>query len=100
MTGIGRVAAVSGEGGVRRRRRGRGSGWGATAGPVRRFTSACPTADVATCGSTRRAAQRRGRPGRADRRLEVFIVPGLVDAHCHVGLDEHGGVDEPEQEAR
>jgi imidazolonepropionase-like amidohydrolase len=28
----------------------------------------------------------------------VFIVPGLVDAHCHVGLDEHGGVDELEQE--
>jgi imidazolonepropionase-like amidohydrolase len=28
----------------------------------------------------------------------VFIVPGLVDAHCHVGLDEHGGVDEQEQE--
>jgi len=28
----------------------------------------------------------------------AFIVPGLVDAHCHVGLDEHGGVDEQEQE--
>jgi len=25
----------------------------------------------------------------------VYIIPGLVDAHCHVGLDEHGGVDEP-----
>jgi imidazolonepropionase-like amidohydrolase len=23
-----------------------------------------------------------------------WLVPGLVDAHCHVGLDEHGGVDE------
>src|SRR4051794_7172179 len=23
-----------------------------------------------------------------------WIVPGLVDAHCHVGLDEHGEVDE------
>jgi imidazolonepropionase-like amidohydrolase len=23
-----------------------------------------------------------------------WIVPGLVDAHCHVGLDAHGGVDE------
>ena len=22
----------------------------------------------------------------------VWIVPGLVDAHCHVGLDEHGAV--------
>lgn len=23
-----------------------------------------------------------------------WIVPGLVDAHCHIGLEEHGGVDE------
>src|SRR4051812_41094834 len=22
-----------------------------------------------------------------------WIVPGLVDAHCHIGLDTHGGVD-------
>ena len=27
-----------------------------------------------------------------------YVVPGLVDAHCHVGLDAHGGVDETEQE--
>jgi imidazolonepropionase-like amidohydrolase len=27
-----------------------------------------------------------------------FAVPGLVDAHCHVGLDAHGAVDEAEQE--
>jgi imidazolonepropionase-like amidohydrolase len=27
-----------------------------------------------------------------------FVVPGLVDAHCHVGLDEDGGVDEQTQE--
>ncbi|MDN5892978.1 MAG: amidohydrolase family protein [Nocardioides sp.] len=25
---------------------------------------------------------------------EGWIVPGLVDAHCHVGLDQHGAVDE------
>ena len=25
---------------------------------------------------------------------EGWIVPGLVDAHCHVGLDTNGGVDE------
>ncbi len=25
---------------------------------------------------------------------EGWIVPGLVDAHCHVGLDENGGVDD------
>ena len=24
----------------------------------------------------------------------VWILPGLVDAHCHVGLESHGGVDE------
>jgi imidazolonepropionase-like amidohydrolase len=29
---------------------------------------------------------------------EGWVVPGLVDAHCHVGLDENGGVDETEQE--
>ena len=29
---------------------------------------------------------------------EGWIVPGLVDAHCHVGLDAHGGVPEDEQE--
>lgn len=27
-----------------------------------------------------------------------FVVPGLVDAHCHVGLDANGAVDEAEQE--
>lgn len=27
-----------------------------------------------------------------------YVLPGLVDAHCHVGLDAHGGVDEEEQE--
>jgi imidazolonepropionase-like amidohydrolase len=30
----------------------------------------------------------------ADTVAEGWIVPGLVDAHCHVGLDEHGAVDE------
>jgi imidazolonepropionase-like amidohydrolase len=31
-----------------------------------------------------------------------YVVPGLVDAHCHVGLDAHGGVDErtTEEQAR
>src|SRR3954454_24577300 len=28
-----------------------------------------------------------------DTAAEGWIVPGLVDAHCHVGLDEHGAVD-------
>jgi imidazolonepropionase-like amidohydrolase len=25
-----------------------------------------------------------------------WIIPGLVDAHCHVGLSPHGGVDDPD----
>jgi imidazolonepropionase-like amidohydrolase len=29
-----------------------------------------------------------------------FLVPGLVDAHCHVGLDAAGGVDEATTEAQ
>src|SRR3954454_16992109 len=29
---------------------------------------------------------------------EGWIVPGLVDAHCHVGLDENGAVPEDVQE--
>ena len=29
---------------------------------------------------------------------DVWLVPGLVDAHCHVGLSTQGAVDEAEQE--
>ncbi len=36
-------------------------------------------------------------PG-ADTVAEGWIVPGLVDAHCHVGLDENGAVDEETSE--
>ncbi|WP_134738603.1 amidohydrolase family protein [Nocardioides sp. 503] len=32
--------------------------------------------------------------GGADTVAEGWIVPGLVDAHCHLGLDDHGAVDE------
>ena len=32
--------------------------------------------------------------------LEGWVVPGLVDAHCHVGLDAHGAVDEATSEAQ
>ena len=33
--------------------------------------------------------------------LEGWVLPGLVDAHCHVGLGPHGGVprEEAEQQA-
>src|SRR4051794_22656786 len=30
----------------------------------------------------------------AETAAEGWIVPGLVDAHCHIGLDAHGAVDE------
>ena len=30
----------------------------------------------------------------AEHVADGWIVPGLVDAHCHVGLDKHGAVDE------
>jgi imidazolonepropionase-like amidohydrolase len=29
---------------------------------------------------------------------DVWLLPGLVDAHCHVGLTAHGGASEEEQE--
>ena len=34
------------------------------------------------------------------RMIEGWILPGLVDAHCHVGLDAHGGVDRITAEAQ
>lgn len=33
------------------------------------------------------------RPSADATALEGWVVPGLVDAHCHVGLDAHGAVD-------
>ena len=38
----------------------------------------------------------------ADLVAEGWLVPGLVDVHCHVGLDEHGAVppDVQEEQAR
>ena len=36
-------------------------------------------------------------PG-AETVAEGWIVPGLVDAHCHVGLDENGAVDDATSE--
>jgi imidazolonepropionase-like amidohydrolase len=32
--------------------------------------------------------------------LHGFVLPGLVDAHCHVGLDAHGAVDDATAEAQ
>ena len=38
-------------------------------------------------------------PG-AETVAEGWIVPGLVDAHCHIGLDDHGAVPDEEAEAQ
>lgn len=39
------------------------------------------------------------RPSGGDvRSVEGWALPGLVDAHCHVGLDQHGPVDETTSE--
>ncbi|WP_270888600.1 amidohydrolase family protein [Pedococcus sp. 5OH_020] len=32
--------------------------------------------------------------------LHGFVLPGLVDAHCHVGLDAHGAVDDETAQAQ
>ena len=36
----------------------------------------------------------------AETAAEGWIVPGLVDAHCHIGLDDHGAVGDAETEAQ
>lgn len=36
----------------------------------------------------------------ADTVAEGWIVPGLVDAHCHIGLDDHGATDVETAEAQ
>ena len=41
------------------------------------------------------------RPGATDvTTLDGVVLPGLVDAHCHVGLDAHGAVDEATTQAQ
>ncbi|GAW48627.1 MULTISPECIES: amidohydrolase family protein [unclassified Nocardioides] len=34
----------------------------------------------------------------AERAVDGWIVPGLVDAHCHLGLDDDGGISDEETE--
>ena len=38
--------------------------------------------------------------GREVTTIEGVVLPGLVDAHCHIGLDAHGAVDEATSEAQ
>lgn len=40
------------------------------------------------------------RPGGDVTVIDGHVLPGLVDAHCHVGLDRHGAVDEPTTRAQ
>ena len=59
----------------------------------------CPTARPATSTSSTAGSPSSRRP--APRRVASgWVVPGLVDAHCHLGLDEHGEVDREETEAQ
>jgi imidazolonepropionase-like amidohydrolase len=37
-------------------------------------------------------------PGRDSQTIDGWVLPGLVDAHCHVGLDAHGAVDDATSE--
>jgi imidazolonepropionase-like amidohydrolase len=39
-------------------------------------------------------------PGSDVRRVDGWVLPGLVDAHCHVGLDAHGAVDDATSRAQ
>ncbi len=39
-------------------------------------------------------------PGSDVQTLHGWVLPGLVDAHCHVGLDAHGAVDDATAEAQ
>ncbi|OEV13634.1 amidohydrolase family protein [Streptomyces nanshensis] len=41
---------------------------------------------------------RPSRPGGESATVEGWVLPGLVDAHCHVGLDQQGPVDEATSE--
>ena len=40
------------------------------------------------------------RPGGDATAVDGWVVPGLVDAHCHIGLGAHGAVDEQTAEAQ
>ena len=85
----------------------RATPYGAGAGSVRRVSALRFRGPVLPDGEPRDLYVVDGRvtlepqPG-AETAAEGWIVPGLVDAHCHVGLDAHGAVDDAttEQQAR
>ena len=43
--------------------------------------------------------RRRRPPAPTSQTVEGWVLPGLVDAHCHVGLDAHGAVDRGDRRA-
>jgi imidazolonepropionase-like amidohydrolase len=44
--------------------------------------------------------ERPGSSGLDVQTVTGYVLPGLVDAHCHVGLDAHGAVDDETSEAQ
>jgi imidazolonepropionase-like amidohydrolase len=44
--------------------------------------------------------ERPSSPGDDIETVRGYVLPGLVDAHCHVGLDAHGAVDDATAEAQ
>lgn len=40
------------------------------------------------------------RPQASATTIDGWVLPGLVDAHCHIGLGKHGAVDEAEAESQ
>ena len=91
---LGRVSQSLVHKGIDRREVSRGS-----AGSVRGMTSQRFRGPVLPDGEARDLYVVDGRVtlepvAGAETAAEGWIVPGLVDAHCHIGLDAHGAVDE------
>lgn len=69
---------------------------GVPAGPPPRLHlrgTVLPGARGATCGWSTDACRSRPSPTRETVATGVWILPGLVDAHCHIGLGHQGVVD-------
>lgn len=62
-----------------------------------RISFTAPTAVVGAAGGAGAGA---GADGVRTLELDGWVLPGLVDAHCHVGLAEHGAVDDATSEAQ
>jgi imidazolonepropionase-like amidohydrolase len=76
-----------------RRRRDSVAGMAASRSPLRFRGPVLPLGEVRDLYVVDGVVTEEAHPG-AEMVAEGWIVPGLVDAHCHVGLDENGAVDE------